>query len=118
MLSLECLSNMSKSRHQTFKKLALTSETFFASFVSRIVLPAGTFQSFTFHHHLRIRAPKLCPLNLADLFQCRQPLSMSVHSTPWAKQKMTCAQSISTWVPNLVFCSHLVLQRDPQHALP
>jgi hypothetical protein len=86
-----CLARVSIPRRRTFRKVALTSDTFLANLVSlNRDFPAGTFQLLTPHHHRRILAPTPCPLNFADLFQCRQPLSRSVHSTPWAKQKMTC----------------------------
>lgn len=79
---------------QTSRKAALTSDTFFASFVSlSFDFASGIFQLLTPHHHLRIFAPTLCPLNLADLFQCRQPLRMRVHTTPCAKHMSTCAAS-------------------------
>src|SRR5690242_19356326 len=73
---------------QTSRKAALTSETLFASFVS-LSFFSGIFQLFTPHHHLRTFAPTLCPLNLADRFQCRQPLRISVHTTPCAKHMRT-----------------------------
>lgn len=79
---------------QTSRKAALTSDTFFASFVS-FNLVSGIFQLLTPHHHLRIFAPTLWPLNLADLFQCRQPLRMSVHTTPCAKHMRTCNGSVN-----------------------
>jgi hypothetical protein len=85
-----CLKLVSRPRCRTSRKATLTSDTFCASFVSFIRdFTSGTFQSFTPHHHRRILAPTPCPLNLADRFQCRHPLSRSVHSTPCAKQKMT-----------------------------
>lgn len=72
---------------QTFKKAALTSDTFLAKFLSlrreRRERPSlGMVHLLTPHHHLRILAPTLCPLNLDDRFQCRQPWMMRFHSTP------------------------------------
>jgi hypothetical protein len=50
---------------------------------------AGIFQLLTFHHHLRMRAPTLRPLNCDARFQCRQPAKMRVHIAPCARGKKT-----------------------------
>lgn len=43
---------------------------------------AGIGQLFTSYHHLLTRAPTVLPLNCADRFQCCQPTSSKLYTTP------------------------------------